>query len=334
MTEFYGSNAVDIIPVVNHRVGELVSVLVNGATRESPKLVIRNIANGYYFNKQTKKFEEFSQVSKNGNQYNFIFTKLYDTGLYSLNISTLPAERQSLLFIYSSPSFIDDGGTTSSAAVDEGSSEIVSGPFGIENAGNYEISFSLEGGTPDAVFAEVTINGEDYPNSSISVAAGESKKTINLFLENLIAGDEVSIKAWSVPFGIPGEVSQNQPLVSDVIVSRISYEKHVFGGATNSSQPQICTIYGTLLDVSGKPMTGQKIDVYLNRAGYFTHKAGLVGYAATALSDESGYWEIPIIVGLDVTINVPIVGFSQSGFVPPLSSVELTPETLLKYRPN
>jgi hypothetical protein len=76
----------------------------------------------------------------------------------------------------------------------------------------------------------------------------------------------------------------------------------------------------------------QKVEVYLNRAGYFTHKAGLVGYAATTISDESGYWELPIIVGLDVTINVPIVGFSQSGFVPPLSSVELTPETLLKYK--
>jgi len=334
MAEFYGSNAIDTIPLINHKVGELVSILADGATRESPRLVIRNISNGYYFNKQTRKFEEFSSVSKNGNQYDFIFTKLYDTGLYSLNISTLPSERQSLLFVYSSISFVDEGGTTSSAAVDEASAEVVAGIFNIENSGNYELSFSLEGGIPDAVFAEVTVNGEDYPNSSISVAAGESKKTINLFLENLIVGDEVAIKAWSIPFGIPGEVSQNQPLVSDVIVSRISYEKHVFGGANNASQPQICTIYGTLLDVSGKPMTGQKIDVYLNRAGYFTHKAGLVGYAATALSDESGYWEIPIIVGLDVTINVPIVGFSQSGFVPPLSSVELTPETLLKYRPN
>jgi hypothetical protein len=153
-------------------------------------------------------------------------------------------------------------------------------------------------------------------------------------IQNLLVGNTVAIKAWSVPDAVPGNFSETQPVVSDVTLYRISNEKHVFGLPDNASSPQICTIYGTLLDVSGKPLTGQKIDIYLNRAGYFTHKAGLVGYAATAISDESGYWEIPVIVGLDVTISVPIIGFSQSGFVPPLTSVELTPETLLKYRPH
>lgn len=334
MAEFFGSNAIDTIPVVNHKVGELVSILLNGAHRESPKLVIRNISNGYYFNKQTKEFEEFSQVSQNGNQYDFSFGKLYDTGVYSLNISTLPPERQRLLFSFYSISFTDDGGTASSSAVSEMTAEVVSGPFEIVNSGNYEINFSLTGGSTDVVFAEILVNGEDYPATSVSVSPPGTEKNFKFFLENLIAGDEVEIKAWSVPSSIPGNVSVNQPIVSDVVLYKISYEKHVFGGPENASQPQICTIYGTLLDVSGKPLTGQKVEVYLNRAGYFTHKAGLVGYAATAISDESGYWELPIIVGLDVTINVPIVGFSQSGFVPPISSVELSPETLLRYNRN
>jgi hypothetical protein len=334
MAEFFGSQALETIPVITHKIGERVSILVNGAYRESPRLVIRDISTGYYFNKQTKKFEDFSSISKNGNQYDFIFIKLYDTGLYSLNINTLPNERQDLLFVYTSTAFEDDGGVASTDAVNEGTAEVVSGPFEILNPGNYEIEFSLSSGFLDTSFAEITVNGVDVPNTLVSVQPQGSAQSFKFFLENLILGDEVEIKAWALPFAIPGTFSQNPPIVSDVIVSRISYEKRIFGGSVLSSQPQVCTIYGRLLDVSGKPMVGQKIEVYLNRAGYFTHKAGLVGYAATALSDETGYWEIPIIVGLDVTINVPIIGFSQSGFVPPASSVELTPETLLKYRPN
>lgn len=335
MPEFFGSSQIDIIPVVNHKVGELVSLLVNGAYPNPPRLTIRNISNGYYFNKQTKEFEEFSQVSANGNLYEFAFNNLYDTGLYALNVTTLPSERQSLLFSYKAPSFYDaDGGVASSDAIDEMSAEVIFGPVTIVDAGNYEIEFSLEGGSPDTVFAEVVVNGSDYPGTSVSVSPPGHIKIFKFSLDRLLVGDVVEIKAWSVPVAVPGNYSENQPVVSEVTLSRISNEKHVFGLPDNASAPQICTIFGTLLDVSGKPLTGQKVDVYLNRAGYFTHKAGLVGYAATALSDESGYWEIPVIIGLDVTINVPIIGFSQSGFVPPLSSVELTPETLLKYRPH
>jgi hypothetical protein len=334
MPEFYGSAEIETIPVVTHKVGELVSLLVNGAYKESPKLNIRNVSNGYYFNKQTRSFEEFSQISDNGNLYTFTFGALYDTGLYSLNISTLPPERQTLLFTYKAPSFTDEGGVASSDAIDEMSAEFVSGPFTIVNSGTYEIEFSLTGGNKDTVFAEVTVNGEDYDNTSVSVPPPGNTRTFRFQLDRLLVGDVVEIKAWSVPIDEPGFESVNQPDVSNVTLYRLSYEKHVFGLPNSASQPQICTVYGTLLDVSGKPLVGQKVDVYLNRAGYFTHKSGLVGYAATTISDESGYWEIPIIVGLDVTISVPIIGFSQSGFVPPLSSVELTPETLLKYRPN
>lgn len=113
-----------------------------------------------------------------------------------------------------------------------------------------------------------------------------------------------------------------------------TYERHVFGGRDKADEPDMCVIYGTLRDVSNRPLVGQKVEAYLNRAGYFTHKAGLIGYAATVLTDESGYFEIPLIQKLDVTINVPVIGFTQRGFVPTLSSVELSTETLLSYLPR
>lgn len=112
------------------------------------------------------------------------------------------------------------------------------------------------------------------------------------------------------------------------------YERHVYGGRESSEAPGTCIIYGTLRDVSGSPLAGQKVEAYLNRAGFFTHKAGLIGYAATVLTNETGYFELPLIKGLDVTINVPIIGFTQRGFVPSVTSVELSTSTLLSYQPG
>jgi len=112
------------------------------------------------------------------------------------------------------------------------------------------------------------------------------------------------------------------------------YERHVFGEREVNNKPNTCIIFGTLRDVSNNPMKGEKVEAYLNRAGYFTHKAGLIGYAATVLTDEAGYFEIPLVQGLDVTINVPIIGFTQRGFVPRINSVELTTETLLSHEPK
>lgn len=112
------------------------------------------------------------------------------------------------------------------------------------------------------------------------------------------------------------------------------YERHIFGGPASVNEPTLCTVYGTLKNVSGEALSGQKIEAYLNRAGYFTHKAGLIGYAATALTDETGYFELPLMVGLDVTITVPIIGFTSRGFVPNTPSVELTTQALLSYQPS
>lgn len=114
----------------------------------------------------------------------------------------------------------------------------------------------------------------------------------------------------------------------------VSFERHIFGGVEFVDSPATCLVYGTLIDVTGSPLVGQKVEAYLNRAGYFVHKAGLIGYAATALTDESGYFSIPLIRGIDVTISVPVTGFSTRGYVPNATSVELTSHTLLSYLPG
>lgn len=135
----------------------------------------------------------------------------------------------------------------------------------------------------------------------------------------------------------PADPESTEPEFFDVIdPTTVStwYERHVFGGAPTISEPNLCKVYGTLKDVSGKPLAGQKVEAYLNKAGFFTHKAGLIGYAATALTDDTGYFELPLVIGLDVTINLPIVGFTTRGYVPNVGSVELTTQTLLSYQPG
>lgn len=112
-----------------------------------------------------------------------------------------------------------------------------------------------------------------------------------------------------------------------------SFERRIFGATSSTNDTPMCIVYGTLKDVSGKPMAGREIQVFLNRAGYFVHKAGLVGHAANALTDSSGYFEIPLLIGLDVTINVPSVGFSTRGYVPNVASVELSSHMLLSFNP-
>lgn len=319
---------ISTLPVVNHRISEKVSVLIDGVYDTAPVLTIRDIDTGYFFNKSTKAFEEYSFSTYQAGNYGFTLNKLYDTGIYQTSLSTLPADRQSLLFIYNNLVFTDEtGGTASASAIEESQADYLGNPFYVQYDGDYFIEFSLTGGANETVFAEVTVNGTDVANTLVQLDPPGSVTSYRFPLTELETSDVVRIKAWE-----DGSIL-NLPSVTNIKIYKNSYEKHVFGGEANATSVTTCTIYGTLLDVSGKPMAGQKVEVYLNKAGYFTHKAGLVGYATTALTNEVGYWEIPIITGLNITLNIPIIGFTQSGYVPALPSVELTSETLLKYKP-
>lgn len=106
-------------------------------------------------------------------------------------------------------------------------------------------------------------------------------------------------------------------------------ERRTFGNTTMASGNNTCIVHGTLLDVSGNPMSGYKVEAFLNNNGYFVGASGLVGSAVTAISDEAGYFELPLIMGLDVTISIPALGFTSKGKVPSVSSTELSFRTLL-----
>ena len=105
-------------------------------------------------------------------------------------------------------------------------------------------------------------------------------------------------------------------------------ERRIFGYSTTSGSNNTCIVYGTLLDVSGAPLSGVRVEAYLNSNGYFVNATGLVGTSSTALTDSSGYFELPLIMGMDVTITIPALGFFSKGKVPHLDSVKLDTRTL------
>lgn len=107
-------------------------------------------------------------------------------------------------------------------------------------------------------------------------------------------------------------------------------ERHTFGGFYDASTPNKCIIYGTVLTPSGTPCNNVKVEALLNKSGYFIDKHPLLGPVAGTYTNEIGYFELPLIQGISVTINIPSSNFTTSGFVPNVPSLELSPYCLLK----
>lgn len=102
------------------------------------------------------------------------------------------------------------------------------------------------------------------------------------------------------------------------------YQMLLFGSRGATVEPDTCRVYGRVRDVSGKPVPGQRVDVLMSNGGYFPHKSGLIATSQYALTDDSGYFELKLVHGLDVVIAIPSIGFTQKGIVPPINSVEIT----------
>jgi hypothetical protein len=179
----------------------------------------------------------------------------------------------------------------------------------------------------DWLFNFITAQFEEEGGTASNYIA--TLNTIDPTLRFLVV-DELPATTQDLLFQYTETVTAN----SVIVFEETSYERHLFGSESLSGGNSLCTVYGTLLSVAGTPLVGQKVEAFLNRSGFFTHKAGLVGTAANTITDDTGYFEMPLLRGLDVTITVPIIGFSVRGFVPNTTSVELTSNALLSAYPR
>lgn len=100
-------------------------------------------------------------------------------------------------------------------------------------------------------------------------------------------------------------------------------EIHDVGEVNVTANNPMCLIFGTVITASGAPVADAKVEVLLNRTGFFTNVNGFLGRGSTVITDEAGYFEVPVVQGLNVTISIPAIGFSTRGIVPPIASLEL-----------
>lgn len=135
----------------------------------------------------------------------------------------------------------------------------------------------------------------------------------------------------SFTFALDKGIKEAVVRVTKTSTSEVFYEKHVFGKEMSKS-PNMCEIFGNLLDVSGNPLPGQPVEAFLNRAGFYTHESGTIGAAARTITDSAGYFSLLLVQGLDVTISVPAINYTFRGYVPNESRVELTTSALLTFK--
>ena len=111
-------------------------------------------------------------------------------------------------------------------------------------------------------------------------------------------------------------------------------ERHTYGGFHDESKPQTCIVFGKIYDPMGHPISNARVEVAVNRDAYFTNTFSNVGPSTFTVTDSAGYFELPLVKGLQVTINIPATGFVTSGFVPTtLEAVELNYTCLSKRIP-
>jgi hypothetical protein len=110
----------------------------------------------------------------------------------------------------------------------------------------------------------------------------------------------------------------------------VGFERHTFGGYTELSRPGLCVLFGTLYDPSGNPLVGTRVDAALNKSGYFIDKHPIISPATSSLTDSRGYFELPLIHGINVTVSIPATGFTTRGYVPKTGTLELTGYCLVK----
>lgn len=154
----------------------------------------------------------------------------------------------------------------------------------------------------------------------LNFSTGEFEETVHTFtLNDLWDSDELSIAELSMMKPISGEFLAEFYVNDDPD----GYEIHRFGAAESVYDPSTCRVYGSLKDVTGAPLSGQRVDVVLSNGGYFPHKSSLISTSTYALTDSSGYFEIELVHGLDVVISIPAIGFTQRGIIPPVAQVEI-----------
>lgn len=116
------------------------------------------------------------------------------------------------------------------------------------------------------------------------------------------------------------------------IVGVVGMERHLFGGFFDEGRPGLCIVFGRIYDPSGRPIPNARVEVAVNRDAYFVSTYSNVGPSTFTVTNEAGYFELPLVKNIQVTINIPAIGFVTTGYVPNKEAVELASNCLDRSR--
>lgn len=107
-----------------------------------------------------------------------------------------------------------------------------------------------------------------------------------------------------------------------------------FSPFTAARQPDpvrqpVCLIYGKLLDLDGTPMEGIEVLFHVvtterDKSGQFVGPIEVNALETPAFTDVDGDWEVEVMQGADVQINIPATNLVKVFTVPAADTAELT----------
>ena len=93
--------------------------------------------------------------------------------------------------------------------------------------------------------------------------------------------------------------------------------------------PDICVVYGTILDANGTPETESQVQVYVknteaSKEGQFVNSYGVTAAPIETFTNDAGFWEVDIMRGATVRINIPAINLDTEVIIPDAVSAEIT----------
>lgn len=93
--------------------------------------------------------------------------------------------------------------------------------------------------------------------------------------------------------------------------------------------PDVCVIYGTILDANGEPETEAQVQIYVknteaSKEGQFVNSYGITHTPIEVFTNDAGFWEADVIRGATVRVNIPAVNLDTEVIVPDAVSAEIT----------
>ena len=93
--------------------------------------------------------------------------------------------------------------------------------------------------------------------------------------------------------------------------------------------PEVCIVHGTVLGADGTPKTDAQVQVYVRneestKAGQFVNSYGITASPVEVHTNDAGFWEVGIVRGANVRINIPDVNLDTEISIPDQVSADIS----------